>query len=183
MVAFRPTFSFSSDFGGFGRCAQLQQKSQSRSLHLSGRQFRPFSISKAGMPGRPSLFYQVAHQQQLPVSQGTHPYPLLCSNQVIGAAAIQSHVLFEKPEHVLNGEPPQVHLAQLLQKDTGWSSPEQPHGLFVAGLPIRLQEFDPQHHDNQFRQFLEMQPFPGLNANGLRAEQEGFGAIGWTRRA
>jgi len=39
--------------------------------------------------------------------------------------------------------------------------------LFVAGLAVRLQEFNPQQPDDQFGQLLEMQPVPGLDVDGL----------------
>ena len=68
---------------------------------------------------------QVAHEQQLPVSAkaklrtGTHPHPLLGRDQIIRATAVEPHVLFEKPEHVLDGEGPQIHPAHGWQKDAG----------------------------------------------------------------
>jgi hypothetical protein len=75
---------------------------------------------------------------------------------------------------VLDGEPPQIHLAQFLQRDITWASPEQPHRLFVAGSSIWSQEFDPQHGHHQPGQFLEVQAFPGLDVHRLSAQEKGF---------
>jgi site-specific DNA recombinase len=63
---------------------------------------------------------------------------------VIPTTPASEHVRFcHLRKDYFDGKPPQVHLAQFLQRDTGWPSPEQPHGLFITGSSIRLQEFDP----------------------------------------
>ena len=62
-----------------------------------------FSIAETGVPDWASRIDQVTHEQQLSLRQGAHPDPLFCSHQVIGTARVQSQILFEEAEQVLNG--------------------------------------------------------------------------------
>jgi site-specific DNA recombinase len=82
-----------------------------------------------------------------------------------------------------DGKSPQVHLAKIRERDRQRSSPEQPHGSFVTGLPICFQEFNPQQHAHQSREFFEMQPLPGLQTNRLGTQLECLRPIRLSRRA
>jgi site-specific DNA recombinase len=82
----------------------------------------------------------------------------------------------------LDGEPPQVHLAQFLQGDFGGPAPQQPHGLFVAERSIRFQKLDLQHHHSFlrckfFQAFSRMVCEPNRNSSSQSAEREGLESL------
>ena len=70
-------------------------------------------------------------------------------------------VLFEKTEQVLNGEPPQIHSAQVLQRHIFGTRPEQPDGTFVTGCAIVFQKLNAQHRSRDAGKAFEVQFVPG----------------------
>jgi hypothetical protein len=95
MEAFRATFSFSSRSGGLSRSAQLHQKAQSRSLHLSRGSLASLAVGRLGIPGGGRDFHHFPHQQELPERQGAQPHPLLGGDGLGRLIGIQAQVLFQ----------------------------------------------------------------------------------------
>jgi hypothetical protein len=60
--------------------------------------------------------------------------------QVGGAIAVESHVLFQEAEQVLNREPPQLHAAQVLRSNLLQTHPEEPERLLAAWCAIFIQK-------------------------------------------
>ena len=54
--------------------------------------------------------------------------------------AVEPHMLFQEPKQVLNGEPPQVHPAQVLRDDIFRTRPEEPDWMPGARRAVLLQE-------------------------------------------
>lgn len=54
--------------------------------------------------------------------------------------AVETQVLFQEPEQVLNGKSPQVHAAQVLRGNLFWTRPEEPQWTLGARGSVFLQE-------------------------------------------
>jgi hypothetical protein len=171
-IAFLPTPSFSCGSGVSSWCARLQQKCQSRTLYLGRGQWAHLSILVTWMPGWAIGLNQIAHEQQLPISQRTQPHPLLGTYQIRRTVAIGAHVLFEKAEQMLNGKTPQVHPAQVLQRHAFGTCPKQPDGTFVTRCAILFQKLYAHNCSHQAGQTLEVQLTPGTYTHFLFAQVE-----------
>jgi hypothetical protein len=55
------------------------------------------------VPGRPQVFDVVAHEQQLPIGQGTHLHPQVNTRGLRGTVGVEAQALLHKPEGMLNG--------------------------------------------------------------------------------
>jgi hypothetical protein len=75
-------------------------------------------------------------------------------------ATVETHVLFQEAEEMLNGEAPQVHPAQVLRGDIFRTRPEEPERTLVARRTVFLQELDTDDGSHDFGQPLEMQLMP-----------------------
>ena len=94
-----------------------------------------------------------ANQYQLGIGQSTAPEPAFLLVSGWRATSVEPHMLFQKAEHVLDGEAPEVHAAEVGQCDGLRTSPEEIERSFEAsprGSPaISLEEFDHQYQADQ----------------------------------
>ena len=126
MVSFGAPPPFSGGSGRCGRTAQLAQKAQRPAWHVAGGQRLRFTAHRAGVPGGPQVRDFGAHPQPLPIGQGAHLPPQVTARGLRGAVGVESQVLLQKPESVLNGEAPQVQQADGAEGDRERASPEHP---------------------------------------------------------
>ena len=85
--------------------------------------------------------------------------------------------MFQEPEQMLNGEPPQIHPAQVLRGNSFWTRPEEPERAFVTRCPVFLQELDTDDGTHNFGKPLEMQFVPDTHPHLLLAKVKLFAGI------
>ncbi|MGA7606848.1 MAG: hypothetical protein WCA79_13085 [Anaerolineales bacterium] len=95
------------------------ERTQGRSLYLI-RCEHGASIRLAGIPSRTIGLHLIAHEEQLPIGQSAQQHPLSRAHQIEGTIGIESHMLFEKSEQMLDGhttnhfrKSPKIHAAQI----------------------------------------------------------------------
>ncbi len=163
MEAFGTTFSFSRRSGGWGRRAQLHQKAQSRSLHLSRGSLAGWPVGSLGIPGRGRNIHRFPHQQELPEGQRAQPHPMIGGDGLGGLIGIQAQMLFEKPKSVFDSEAPKIHAAQVFERHRLGAGPEQPHRALVTRGAIRAKKLNAQDQPDQLRQLLQVQASQAFN--------------------
>ena len=58
------------------------------------------------------------------------------ADSICRLVGIQSQMLLQETEVMLDGEAPQIHAAQVLRRHVGRTGPKQPERAFVARGPI-----------------------------------------------
>ena len=91
--------------------------------------------------------------------------------------AVEAHTLLQKPEQMLDGKAPQVHMAQVLRRNLFRAGPEEPQRTFVTRRAVFLQELYTDHRPFQFGQPLEMQLVPDTHLHLLFAQGKSFSGI------
>ena len=88
-----------------GWCAQPQQKCQHGALRLIGREFS-VGVLFLRIPGGTVFLDLLPRQKQLPIGKRTHPHPVLSVDQIGRTVAVETHVLLQETEQMLNGKTP-----------------------------------------------------------------------------
>ena len=91
--------------------------------------------------------------------------------------AVETHMLLQEAEQMLNGEAPQVHAAQVLRGNVFGTRPEEPERAFVARRTVFLQELYADDGTHHLGQSLEMQLMPDTHAHVLLAKVKRFESI------
>lgn len=123
------------------------------------------------MPSRAAVSNLVPDEQELTVGQGATPDPPQPALKVGRIGGSQSHVLFEKSEHVLNGKTPQIHASQVGQRHRGGAAPEKIERSFESRSTICFEKLDGEHHADQEGQLVEVKVCPGQQTHLLTQQQ------------
>lgn len=112
------------------------------------------------MPGRATVSDLVTDEQELSVGKSARPDPAQTSLKAGRVRGGQAHMLFQKPEHVLDGKAPQVHPSQVRQGYRSGSGPEEIERPLETRGTVGFEKLDREHHANQEGQLIEVEVGP-----------------------